>query len=438
MEVSDNVKEVLETCKVAGEFGRTSFGAYVISMCQTASDVLAVELLQKETKPISGKKSLRVVPLFETIADLNNAPHVMKRLFSIPWYLKHIEGLQEVMIGYSDSAKDAGRLTSAWELYKAQEALATTASKFSVKLTLFHGRGGSVGRGGGPTAMAIQSQPPGTVNGRLRATEQGEMIQSQFGQVGIALRTLEVYTTSTLRATLFPPKAPVPEWRELMDHMSGIARKQYRDIVYGHPKFVAYFRASTPEPELSVLNIGSRPARRKAGGVETLRAIPWIFAFTQTRLLLPAWLGVNGAIQWAIEHGRLEHLSTMYREWPFFHTTIDLIEMVLSKGSANIAKRYNELLVPSDLKGLGNEMIAMYNATTDCILQVTGHKELLDNNPILANSLKIRMAYIDPLNLVQAEILKRLRNSKGEPDGMLVDSLIITINGIAAGMRNTG
>lgn len=428
---------------MVAQFGRGSLGAYVISMCRTASDVLAVELLQKEGKSLSredaGTRPLRVVPLFETIDDLRNAPNVMHQLLQIPWYHQHIQGHQEVMIGYSDSAKDAGRLTSAWELYKAQEAIVNACNVYNTKLTLFHGRGGSIGRGGGPTYIAVQSQPPHSINGRLRVTEQGETIQYQLGQPGIALRTLEIYTTSTLRATLFPHKQPNSEWRELMDQMSEAACEEYRRIVYKEPKFAEYFRMSTPEPEFSFLNIGSRPSRRKTGGIDTLRAIPWIFAFTQTRLLMPSWLGVDTAIKIAMTKGFGERLDEMYKQWPFFQSVIDLIEMVLSKSSSNIAQRYNELLVSNELKSIGDQLIKGLNETTKIIKMVTGHKELLDNNKLLRDSLIIRTSYVDPLNLMQAEILKRLRSLPSDsPNILLLDCLIITINGIAAGMRNTG
>ena len=445
---NENVLEVIETVKMVGQFGRSSLGAYVISMCRTASDILAVELLQKEGKSLydtstsssSSSKTLRVVPLFETISDLRNAPKVMDQLLSIPWYKNHIQGKQEVMIGYSDSAKDGGRITSAWELYKAQEAIVSVCNtKHSIKVTLFHGRGGTVGRGGGPTYVAVNSQPPGSIDGRLRVTEQGETIQAHYAQPGIAMRTLEVYSTAVLRATLLPMKAPNQNWRNIMEEMSETACNKYREIVYNTPNFVDYFRMSTPEPELGYLNIGSRPSRRRKGGIDTLRAIPWIFAWTQTRLLLPSWLGVDAAIDMAVQKGFSEEINKMYKEWPFFQSTIDLIEMVLSKGSTHIASRYNELLVTKELQGLGKQLISRFDSAVNSILLVTKHKELLDNNRVLREALRIRTSYVDPLNLLQAEILHRLRNTpEDKVTQNILDCLLITINGIAAGMQNTG
>jgi len=436
MPASEPVSEVLATFRVAATLGPESLGAYVISMCRTASDILAVELLQKE----SGNKSpQRVVPLFETADDLRNSASVMKRLFSIDWYRCHINGHQEVMIGYSDSAKDAGRLTSAWELYKAQEALLQVCESAGVKLTLFHGRGGTVGRGGGPSYLAIQSQPPGTLAGRLRVTEQGEMIQSQFGLPGIAYRTLEVYITATLKTLFRPPIRPTPRWCEIMDCMSNTACEAYRKLVRGNPRFVEYFRAATPSGELSYLNIGSRPSKRNMqGGIESLRAIPWIFAWTQTRLLLPAWFGVGDALDMAAREGLTEELKQMYAEWPFFQTTIDLVEMVLSKGDTEIAARYNEVLVPAELQELGRQLVNKFNMTATSILALTGHTVLQESNPALRESINLRRGFVDPINLIQVEILRRMRDSGPEVEEVLLDAFIISINGIAAGMRNTG
>jgi len=437
MPCNAQVQEVLDTFRVAAELGPESLGAYVISMCRTASDILAVELLQKEA---GNKFPQRVVPLFETADDLRNGGPTMRKLFSIPWYLEHIKGKQEVMIGYSDSAKDAGRLTSAWELFKAQEGLLAECDARGVKLTLFHGRGGTVGRGGGPSYLAIQSQPPGTLDGRLRVTEQGEMIQSQFGLPGIAFRTLEVYATATLKATLVPPKPPSDKWREIMDGMAATACNVYRQVVREDPMFVPYFRSSTPVGELSLLNIGSRPSKRVSvqGGVESLRAIPWIFAFTQTRLLLPSWLGVGEALHEAM--GKYpSDVEAMYRNWPFFQTILDLVEMVLSKGDPSIALRYNDLLVPAEYKALGGKLVQRFADTVKVILAVSKHNVLQEANPSLKSSIHLRTSFVDPINLIQAELLKRLRALKeDEDDSLLRDALLITINGIAAGMRNTG
>lgn len=435
LEADDEAREVLATFRAVASLSPESLGAYVISMATRPSDVLAVELLQKAT---NNKRPLRVVPLFETVDDLRASTDTMRRLLSIPWYAERIAGRQEIMIGYSDSAKDGSRLTANWELYKAQEALIDVCREQGVHLTLFHGRGGSVGRGGGPTYSAIQSQPPGSITGELRVTEQGEMIQAKFGLPGIAVRTLELYVAATLEATLSPPKAPRPEWREEMDRLAAISRSAYRAVVYEEPRFIEYFRSATAEAELGDLNIGSRPARRKkGGGVESLRAIPWIFAWTQTRHLLSTWLGVGDALGAAIEQGKLDMLRTMYAEWPFWSSTVDLIEMVLAKADPHIAAEYDRALVDSKLQDLAARLREGLRKTAEAVLAVTEHAQPLENNPVLRRSIDVRNPYVDPINLVQIEILRRMRRSE-EQDERLRDAFIVTVNGIAAGMRNTG
>ncbi|WZZ58880.1 hypothetical protein YC2023_058987 [Brassica napus] len=364
--VGPEVKEVLDTFRVAAELGSESLGAYVISMASNASDVLAVELLQKDARlAVTGELgrpcpagTLRVVPLFETVKDLRGAGSVIRKLLSIDWYREHIEknhtGHQEVMVGYSDSGKDAGRFTAAWELYKAQEDVVAACNEFGIKVTLFHGRGGSIGRGGGPTYLAIQSQPPGSVMGTLRSTEQGEMVQAKFGIPQTAVRQLEIYTTAVLLATLEPPQPPREEkWRSLMEDISNISCQNYRSTVYENPEFLSYFQEATPQAELGFLNIGSRPTRRKSStGIGHLRAIPWVFAWTQTRFVLPAWLGVGAGLKGVCEKGHADDLQAMYKEWPFFQSTIDLIEMVLAKADIPIAKHYDEQLVSESRRGL--------------------------------------------------------------------------------------
>ena len=432
------VRDTFETFRMIATLPRDSLGAYVISMTQGPSDVLAVELLQR----IAGvRRPLRVVPLFETVADLRSAGETIRTLLLIPNYQEQIfeqHGRQEVMIGYSDSAKEGGPLATAWELYQAQEAIVQQAKTHGVPLTIFHGRGGTVGRGGGPTVLAIQSQPPGSVDGTLRVTEQGEMIEAKFALPGIALRTLEIYTTATLEATLAPVSATKPEWRRLMDEISESARQWYWSVVYEEARFPEYFRAATPIGELeALLKIGSRPARRrKDADIRSLRAIPWVFAWTQTRLLLPTWLGVGEALAQAIEAGRQEDLRAMYREWPFFRSTLDLIEMVLAKADERIAAQYDRALVPEELRGLGEELRARLTRTAEAVLRSTDHRELLEQNPVLRRSISVRNPYVDPINLVQVEVLRRLRGR--EKDERLHDALLLTINGIAAGMRNTG
>ncbi|HEX2123079.1 MAG TPA: phosphoenolpyruvate carboxylase [Thermoanaerobaculia bacterium] len=433
LELDDDAREDLATFGALPTIPRDSLGAYVITMAGNPSDILAVALLQKEAANGEHREPLRIVPLFETIADLRRAGDTMAKLLNIDWYRAAIDGRQEVMVGYSDSSKDSGRFTAAWELFQAQEQIVAACRAAGVELTLFHGRGGSVGRGGGPTYLAIGSQPPGSVDGRLRVTVQGEMIQAEFGLVGIALRTLEVYTTATLDATLAPSPAPREEWRTAMQQMSDAAARGYRAVVYEHPRFVDYFRAATPEVELGAINIGSRPARRGAAksGVESLRAIPWQFAWTQNRLLLPSWLGVDDAL----EAGDPATLAAMMSEWPFFRSTIELIEMVLAKAEARIAAYYDRLLVPDDLRDLGELLRGRLLRTVELVRRVTGHERLLQTNHALRRSIDVRNPYVDPINVVQADILRRLRRS---PDDALRDAFIVTVNGIAAGMRNTG
>ncbi|HEX7086996.1 MAG TPA: phosphoenolpyruvate carboxylase [Vicinamibacterales bacterium] len=431
---SPEVHEVLDTVRMAAKLPSDSLGAYVISMTQAPSDVLAVELLQKELRV---PQPLRAVPLFETMEALARSDEIIRSLLALPWYRQRCGGRQEVMVGYSDSAKDGGRLAASWALYTAQERIACACREAGIELTLFHGRGGSVGRGGGPTYLAIQSQPPGSVDGRLRVTEQGEMVQAKFGLPGLAIRTLELYTTATLAATLTPPAQPDPAWRTRMDRLAERARDAYRAVVYETPRFVEYFRTATPEVELEDLTIASRPARRRAGGgVETLRAIPWVFAWTQTRLMLPSWLGVGDALADAEAEGALDELRAMYAGWPFFRATLDLIEMVLAKADARIAAHYEKVLVPADLTALGRDLRERLTATARAVLRVAERDELLDDNPVLRRSIDVRNPYVDPINLVQVELLRRLRQSEG--DERLRRAFLVTVNGIAAGMRNTG
>jgi phosphoenolpyruvate carboxylase len=433
------VRDVIATFETAAALPAESLGAYVITMASCASDVLAVEWLQQ----LAGTPHpQRVVPLFERIADLERAGNVLDCLFALPWYLGRIDGHQEVMVGYSDSAKDAGRFAAAWALYNAQERIVASGRRHGIRLTLFHGRGGSVGRGGGPTHLAIRSQPPGSIDGRLRVTEQGEMIQAKFGVPDIAVRTMEVYTTATLEATLARAQEPRPEWRNALDQLSARAASSYREVVYENPQFPAYFAAATPEPELRSIHIGSRPSIRSARagegdeGVENLRAIPWQFAWTQTRLLLASWLGVEDALDEAAARGDEALLKEMYSRWPFFQSTLDLIEMVLAKTDARIAAEYDRRLVPAHLQPLGGALRERLARATAAVLRVTGHREPVEATPVLRRSIDVRNPYVDPINLVQIELLARLRQGHATPE--LTRAFVVTVNGIAAGLRNTG
>ena len=428
-----DVSEVLDTFQALAQIHPESLGAYVISMAQAPSDVLAVEYLQSR----AGCR-LRTVPLFEQVDDLERAPETMKALLDIPAYRARIGDRQEVMVGYSDSAKDGGRLAANWALYRAQEGLVLVARDAGVELTLFHGRGGSISRGGGPTYLAIRSQPPGSIQGRLRVTEQGEMIQAQFGLPEIAARTLEVYTTATLEASMSAPHTPPPQWRDTMTRLADRARRAYREVVYEHPRFVEYFRQATPEPELATLPIGSRPARRPAAdaGVESLRAIPWVFAWTQTRLLLPSWLGADESLADVLTTDE-PLLREMYADWPFFQSTLNLIETALAESDPDIAAEYDMRLVAPELRPLGDALRRRLAAAGDAILRISGHDRLLASNPVLRRSIDVRNPYVDPINLVQVELLRRLRATDKE-DRDLMRAFMITVNGIAAGMRNTG
>ena len=432
--LSEEEAEVWRTFKMLGTLPACSLGAYIISMARAPSDILAVEFLQNAA---GNPQPQRVVPLFEQVEDLKNAPETLTKLFSVPWYLERIKGHQEIMIGYSDSAKTAGRLSAAWELYRSQESITEVSRKFGVKATLFHGRGGTVSRGGGSTYQAIAAQPPGSIQNSMRVTEQGEMISGKFGLPGLAIRNLELYTSAVLDATLRPAIQPKPEWRAVMDKLASVSESAFRDVVEKREEFVPYFRAATPEQELSLLNIGSRPARRSSkGGLKSLRAIPWTFAWTQTRLNLPTWLGFDNALASAVDQGELVKLRQMYRDWPFFRSTIDLVEMVLAKSDRQVASRYDEVLVPNELRALGDELRKRLDRVTELVLSVTGHSGLLEENPVLRRSIDVRNPYVDPINFMQVELLRKLRE---DPDSeTLKTALLVTINGIAAGMRNTG
>ena len=427
------VHDVLDTFRLIANTPPGSLGAYVITMTRSASDVLAVALLQKEARV---RVPLRIVPLFETSRDLQSAATVIDELLRISWYRERTGGRQEVMIGYSDSAKDVGRLTAGWDLYKAQEQIVAACTARGVGVTLFHGRGGSVGRGGGPTYLALRSQPPGSIDGTLRVTEQGEMLQAHFGLPDIAVRTMEVYTTGTLDAWLAPAPTASEEWRSSMDRLAADAREGYRRLVHEDPRFVEYFHASTPQAEIGELNIGSRPARRGGGtSVADLRAIPWQFAWTQTRLMLGAWLGVEEALERARARGEAELLRSMHAEWPHFESAIGLIEVVLAKADGCIAAEYDRRLVPESLKPLGEDLRARLARAITGVLDVTGHVELLESNPVIRRSIDVRNPYVDPLNLLQVELLRRVRDA---PDPRAQAALMVTVNGIAAGLRNTG
>ncbi len=435
---STESREVIDTFRVIAGEQTEALGTYIISMAAQPSDVLTVALLMKE---VGGRVSLPIAPLFETLDDLNRAGHVIDQLLGLPGYRALVDDRQEVMIGYSDSAKDAGQLAAAWAQYRAQECLVEVCRSHGVDLTLFHGRGGTVGRGGGPAHAAILSQPPGSVNGSLRVTEQGEMIRFKFGQPDIALRSMEIYTCAVLEASLLPPPAPQPEWRDEMDHLAEVAHAAYVGVVREDPDFVPYFRAVTPEGALGRLPLGSRPTkRRQDGGVETLRAIPWIFAWTQIRLMLPAWLGSGEAFSRRLEQeGGLEILQEMRDQWPFFGTYLDMLEMLLAKADVGIAAYYEHRLVDEpSLKALGERLRGRFGTLHESLLQVLDQQALLEKTPLIRQAIEVRNPYIDPLHGLQAELLQRNRDADGAISADLSRALMVTMAGIAAGLRNTG
>ncbi|MEM8766064.1 MAG: phosphoenolpyruvate carboxylase [Pseudomonadota bacterium] len=425
--------EVLATCKVVASQPPSALGAYVISMARQASDVLAVLLLLKEQ---GCAFPIPIAPLFETLDDLEHAGSVTEALLKEPWYRDYAAGRQMVMIGYSDSAKDAGMLSAGWAQYRAQENLLAVAREQGVALTLFHGRGGTIGRGGAPARDALLSQPPGSLENGLRVTEQGEMIRAKLGGTAVATRTLALYASAILEANLITPPAPDPSWRAMMDVLAEESCAGYRALVRDDADFVRYFRQATPEQELGVLPLGSRPARRRAdGGIESLRAIPWIFAWSQNRLMLPAWLGAGSALAAAVGRGEADTLQQMVQHWPFFATRLSMLEMVFAKADAELSEYYDDTLVEDALKAIGAELRSQMAADQRCLLELLGKDQLLDQEDWLRQSIQLRNVYTDPLNYLQAELLQRQRANE---DDSVVQAIMVTIAGVAAGMRNTG
>jgi len=432
---SSDVQEVLDTCKTVASYPRDAFGAYVISMARTASDVLSVHLLLQEC---GCPYRMDVCPLFETLEDLNNAEAVINQLMNIDLYRGFIQNKQMVMIGYSDSAKDAGVMAAGWAQYRAMEALVNVSENEGFDLTLFHGRGGTIGRGGAPAHAALLSQPPKSLKGGLRVTEQGEMIRFKLGLPDVAVKSFNLYASAILEANLLAPPEPKKEWRELMDALSEVSCEAYRNVVSGEPDFVPYFRQATPELELGKLPLGSRPSKRNPnGGVESLRAIPWIFSWSQNRLVLPAWLGAGEAIQYSVDKGHQELLEEMCREWPFFSTRLGMLEMVYTKCNIDISHYYDERLVDERLRPLGDKLRTQLQKDIKSVLNVENNENLMQRDPWGQESIRLRNVYIEPLNMLQAELLYRTRQHKDTPAD-LEEALMITIAGIATGMRNTG
>ncbi|KAB8042777.1 phosphoenolpyruvate carboxylase [Janthinobacterium aquaticum] len=464
---SDETNSELAILRAAREirqrYGARAIRNYIISHTETVSDLLEVLLLQKETgllRTEGGDSTceLMVIPLFETIPDLQRAAGIMSRTMALPLVKQLIarQGqLQEVMLGYSDSNKDGGFLTSNWELYKAELALVADFRQAGVKLRLFHGRGGTVGRGGGPSYEAILAQPPGTVNGQIRLTEQGEIIASKFSNAEIGRRNLELLVAATLEASLTPQEddaarsSTLAQFESVMAELSQLAYKAYRNLVYETPGFTEYFFAATPIAEIAELNLGSRPASRKANQrIEDLRAIPWGFSWGQCRLLLPGWYGFGSAIgawindaQGGSKDERIATLRAMHAQWPFFATLLSNMDMVLAKTDLAIASRYAELVADTELRERIYKRITQeHGHTLQCLELITGKAERLAGNPMLARSIQNRFAYLDPLNHLQVELIKRHRalSSSGDVDERVHRGIQLSINGVAAGLRNTG
>lgn len=440
-EPSDDVQEVLNTCKVISQNGREGFGIYIISMASEPSDVLAVQLLLKE----SGVDwPMPVAPLFETLDDLNNSPDVMQALLSIDWYRGYINGRQYVMIGYSDSAKDAGSLAAGWAQYSSQESLVKLAEEQNIKLTLFHGRGGTIGRGGLPAKAAIHSQPPGSLTGGFRVTEQGETIRYKFGMPQLAKRSLSLYASAVVEAVTSPPPAPKQKWRDLVAQMAEKGCENYRKTVRYDEEFVPYFRVATPEQELGKLPLGSRPAKRKpSGGIESLRAIPWIFAWAQTRLVLPSWLGVMRAVETVNVKENQKDVQEMIDQWPFFASRLSMLDMVFKKADPSISKAYDARLVPDNLAHFGEALREELSESMQSLLNITGHEHMMEDDPLGRDSMNIRAGYLQPLHYLQIELLDRTRKAEAESvenDDMqtLERAMMVAITGIAVGIRNTG
>ena len=442
-------------------FGKHAVNSYIISMSNTLSDLLEVQFFCKEV----GIDDLPIVPLFETIDDLRSCTPILESAFTNPVYRAYLQRCnwqQQVMLGYSDSSKDGGILTSAWELYKAQGQLAELGQLYNIGITMFHGRGGAIGRGGGPIYEAILGQPPRTVNGRIRITEQGEMLFFKYGLHEIAIRNMELVVTGVIQASL-PDSLPSESetssqsaWEHILDHLSHTAHQTYRHLIYDNPNFLRFFEQATPISEIGWLNIGSRPARRAAGrSVEELRAIPWVFSWMQSRYVLPSWYGVGTALETYIneDNSHLAHLQEMYRAWPFLRAFLDNLQMTLSKADMHIAHHYALLVDDEQLRQQLSDTIEQeYERTRQMVVHIVGGHELLDHTPVLQQSIRRRNPYVDPLSYFQIALLRRLRSVGGplmlssEQDASeneqerarLTYAVLLTINGIAAGVRNTG
>jgi phosphoenolpyruvate carboxylase len=461
LDYTDGTKECLDVYRTVGraqkEFGRNCINSYLISMTQGASDMLEVVVFAKEAglyrRESDGTvtSTVQSVPLFETIDDLHAAPGIMSTLLAIPAYRDSLDPetqMHEIMLGYSDSNKDGGVITANWELRMALQDITEAAKKFGVKLKFFHGRGGALGRGGMPLNRSILAQPVETLGGGIKITEQGEVLSSRYSLQGIAYRSLEQATFALITASKLsrsPQRHPLEEkWENIMRGISEQAQTKYQDLIFRDEDFLTFFKESTPLPEIGELNIGSRPSKRKnSDKFEDLRAIPWVFSWTQTRYLLPAWYAAGTGLQSFAQgnESNLAVLKEMYEDWSFFRTMIDNLQMALAKADLLIAKEYGSLVKESAIaERIFNLIKDEYELTSSIILQITGQQEILDNVPVIQESIKLRNPYVDPLSYMQVELLtelRALRENNGD-DAILLREVLLTINGIAAGLRNTG
>ncbi len=429
-------KEVWSTFKILANEPSESLGAYVISMTTSASDILSVLFLQKEAKI---KDKLRVVPLFETLDDLINSRSIMKTLFSQKWYRKLINNKQEVMIGYSDSSKDAGKICASWHQYKAQEEIVNLAKKFKIEVIFFHGRGGSAGRGGGPIQATLRSLPPKSVNGKIRITDQGEVIQQKYGYEPLANYNLCSYIGAVTEATLNPPPFPKNNWRNLIEKMSDISKSSYRKNINQSSEFIKYFETVTPHKALGKLSIGSRPSKRKnIDNIKSLRAIPWVFAWTQIRLMLPAWLGSAEALRYSYINKFRRTLLDMEKNWPFFNSMLDTLDMVIAKADPEISKIYEEYLADDSLKRVGKKLRFQFDVIKKLNNKITP-KEIAAIRKQFRSPIIARSIYSEVLNIIQPTVIKKLQVNKNPKNKQyLNDALLTSIAGISAAMKNTG
>lgn len=457
---SDSTRECLEVYRTIyraqKEYGRSCINSYLISMTRGASDLLEVMVFAKEVGLYRREPdgsivcTIQSVPLFETIEDLHEAPAIMKRLFELPVYrncVSAMEDMQEIMLGYSDSNKDGGVVTANWELLVAMNEITAVSQEYNIKLKFFHGRGGALGRGGMPLNRSIMAQPPHTIGGGIKITEQGEVLSSRYSLHGIAYRSLEQATSALLTSAMVASvEKPIEEeaWKEIIVSISEASLKKYQDLVFNDPDFFNFFKESTPLPEVGELNIGSRPSKRKnSNRFEDLRAIPWVFAWTQSRYLFPAWYAAGTGLQ-SFYQGKEENLKVlqgMYKNYPFFSTLIDTVQMAVGKADMNISKQYTSMVQDDEIRArVKGKILEEFELTKDLLLKITGQQDILDNVPVIQESIRLRNPYVDPLSYLQVQLLTELRalREQNGDDSELLREVLLTINGIASGMRNTG